>query len=159
MQKEILELITKQATVQDIKTLWQSTKKSINITGLTETVKAGFLCAIKETLNHKGNMTILVTNRDDIRIWRRELLYFYPDLEVRELYPVNFLQDRVETKNQEVMAERIAALELMLKGTPGVVFVTAEAFIQKLPETEGLLEKNLSLSLGEVEDREEILAK
>ena len=159
MQKEILELITKQATVQDIKTLWQSTKKSINITGLTETVKAGFLCAIKETLNHKGNMTILVTNRDDIRIWRRELLYFYSDLEVRELYPVNFLQDRVETKNQEVMAERIAALELMLKGTPGVVFVTAEAFIQKLPETEGLLEKNLSLSLGEVEDREEILAK
>ncbi len=143
--------------MQDIKTMWQTASKTINITGLTETVKAGFLCAIRSVLANEGNLTILVANRDDIRRWRRELLYFYPDLEVRELYPVNFLQERVETKNQEVMAERVTALGIMLKEMPGIVFVTAEAFVQKLPTAKTFLQKNLALSLGEVEDREEIL--
>ena len=159
MQKEILELLVKQPTVQDISTLWATSKKTINITGLTETVKAGFLCAIKEALTNKGTLVLLVTNRDDIRIWRRELLYFYPDLTVKELYPVNFLQGQIEAKNQEIMAERVAALEMLLKNQEGIVFVTAEAFLQKLPEAEHFLEKSLALSLGEVEDRENILAQ
>ena len=159
MQKEILALLEKQATVQDIKTLWQSANKTINITGLTETVKAGFLCAIKEALGHTGSMVILVTNRDEVRSFRRELLYFYPVAEVRELYPVDFLNGKVEAKSQEVQAERIAALEIMLKDKPGFVFVTAEAFIQKMPEPKNMLQADLSLSLGEVEDRENILAR
>ena len=148
MAQELLNLIQKIKTVGDVATLWQSGHKSINLTGLTGSAKAGFLCALKEKLSYNGPLIFLVSNRDEERAIKREILTYYPDMASLELYPASFVGGKVETKNEEVGAERIAALEALLKAKPVLVFVTAEAFIQKLPDISFLEQYKLVLQVG-----------
>jgi len=148
MTQELLNLIQQIKTVGDVTTLWQSGHKSINLTGLTGSAKAGFLCALKEKLSYNGPLIFLVSNRDEERAIKREILTYYPDMASLELYPASFVGGKVETKNEEVGAERIAALEALLKAKPVLVFVTAEAFIQKLPDISFLEQYKLVLQVG-----------
>ena len=148
MAQELLNLIQQIKTVGDVATLWQSGHKSINLTGLTGSAKAGFLCALKEKLSYNGPLIFLVSNRDEERAIKREILTYYPDMASLELYPATFVGGKVETKNEEVGAERIAALEALLKAKPVLVFVTAEAFIQKLPDISFLEQYKLVLQVG-----------
>ena len=148
MTQELLNLIQQIKTVGDVTTLWQSGHKSINLTGLTGSAKAGFLCALKEKLSYNGPLVFLVANRDEERAIKREILTYYPDMASLELYPASFVGGKVETKNEEVGAERIAALEALLKAKPVLVFVTAEAFIQKLPDISFLEQYKLVLQVG-----------
>jgi len=148
MTQELLNLIQQIKTVGDVATLWQSGHKSINLTGLTGSAKAGFLCALKEKLSYNGPLVFLVANRDEERAIKREILTYYPDMASLELYPASFVGGKVETKNEEVGAERIAALEALLKAKPVLVFVTAEAFIQKLPDISFLEQYKLVLQVG-----------
>ena len=53
---------------------------------------------------------ILTVNRESIRAQRRELAHFYPDLAMRELYPASLIHGQVDTRNEQVKAERAAAL-------------------------------------------------
>ena len=158
MQNEFLALLKRIRILSDIATMWQAGKKTINVTGLGEHVKTGFLCALQENMGLQGALIFLVPRREDIRSYRRELNYFYPDLVMRELYPANLLTGKVDAKNQEIMAERISALELIRAQAKSIVFVTAEAFVQKLPTPDSLFKDNLALLVGMEVEQEEILS-
>lgn len=41
-----------------------------------------------------------------MRLLRRELTPFYPDQAMRELYPLGLIHGEIDTRNEEVMAER-----------------------------------------------------
>ena len=94
------------------------------------------LCALQETVQAAQTLVILTVNRESIRAQRRELAHFYPDLAMRELYPASLIHGQVDTRNEQVMAERAAALEMIVRKEPGIIFATAEAAIQKLPQPE-----------------------
>lgn len=84
-----------------------------------------------------------------MRLLRRELTPFYPDQAMRELYPLGLIHGEIDTRNEEVMAERAAALEMILKKEAAIIFVTAEAAIQKLPRPDGLLRDSITLTHGD----------
>jgi len=158
MQNEFLTLLKKINSIQDVAAMWQSGEKTINITGLVGPVKTGFLCALKEVVKLQGPLIFLVPRREDIRVYLRELNYFYPDMPMRELYPASLITANIDAKNQELLAERIGALELMRTAKSSVIFVTAEAFVQKLPKPDSIFKDNLVLMVGEEIEQEETLA-
>lgn len=137
--------------------MWQSGRKSVSLTGLTGSVKAGFLCALKAKLKDKGPAVVLVANREEERTVKRELLALVPNMPMLELYPQNLIGGKIESRNEEASAERISALEAILKGKEAVVFVTAEAFIQKLPDRSFLEKNKLYIKVGERLPREDLL--
>lgn len=51
-------------------------------------------------------LIILTPRREDVRLLRRELTPFYPDQAMRELYPLGLIHGEIDTRNEEVMAER-----------------------------------------------------
>ena len=67
MQNEFLALLKRIRILSDIATMWQAGKKTINVTGLGEHVKTGFLCALQENMGLQGALIFLVPRREDIR--------------------------------------------------------------------------------------------
>ncbi|MDD4320667.1 MAG: transcription-repair coupling factor [Acidaminococcaceae bacterium] len=157
MRNELLALLKKITIISDIAAIWQAGKKSINITGLGGPVKTGLLCALKDNIGLQGPLIFLLPRRDDIRSYRRELNYFYPDLAMRELYPADLLAAKFDAQSKELLAERISALELIRTQEKSIIFVTAEAFVQKLPKPESLFKDNLVLRVGMEIEQEEVL--
>ena len=149
MTNQLTKLLQQEKNVQDAAGLWKKKAGPIQLTGLTGSVKAGFLCALEETLQPARPLVILTVNRESIRAQRRELAYFYPDLAMRELYPASLIHGQVDTRNEQIMAERAAALEMIVRKEPGIIFATAEAAIQKLPAPESLVRENLKLAVGQ----------
>lgn len=149
MTNTLTKLLQQEKNVREGADLWQKTPGPLQLTGLTGSVKAGFLCALQETVQAAQPLVILTVNRESIRAQRRELAHFYPDLAMRELYPASLIHGQVDTRNEQVMAERAAALEMIVRKEPGIIFATAEAAIQKLPQPESLVRENLKLAVGQ----------
>jgi len=149
MANELTKLLLQEKNVQEAGELWKKATGPVNLTGLTASVKAGFLCALQEMTKAAPPLIFLTVNREAIRGLRRELAYFYPDLAMRELYPASLIHGQVDTRNEQVLAERAAALEMIYKKEPGIIFVTAEAAIQKLPQPESLVRENIKLAPGQ----------
>lgn len=149
MTNTLTKLLQQEKNVREGADLWQKTPGPLQLTGLTGSVKAGFLCALQETVQAAQTLVILTVNRESIRAQRRELAHFYPDLAMRELYPASLIHGQVDTRNEQVMAERAAALEMIVRKEPGIIFATAEAAIQKLPQPESLVRENLKLAVGQ----------
>lgn len=76
------------------------------------------LCALQTFGKASDPLIILTPRREDVRLLRRELTPFYPDQAMRELYPLGLIHGEIDTRNEEVMAERAAALEMILKKKP-----------------------------------------
>lgn len=146
MANELTKLLLQEKNVQEAGELWQKAAGPVNVTGLTASVKAGFLCALQEWTKAAPPLIFLTVNREAIRGLRRELAYFYPDLAMRELYPASLIHGQVDTRNEQVLAERAAALEMIYKKEEGIIFVTAEAAIQKLPQPDSLVRENIVLA-------------
>jgi transcription-repair coupling factor (superfamily II helicase) len=157
MNNELIQLLLQEKNTKKGIALWGKNKGPLTITGLTGSVKAGFLCALQKGGKAEEPLVILTANRENVRALRRELTYFYPDAPMRELYPASLIHGPIDTRNEEVMAERAASLEMICKKEPGIIFVTAEAAIQKLPLPEGLLGESLSLSQGDERDRDVLI--
>lgn len=148
MGDKFLRLLTTTKCVNELAAAWRQ-GHSLNISGLAGPVKPGLLCALKQVLNVSGAFVFLVPQRDSIREYRRVLNYFFPTLTALELYPANLSDTQVDTKNKELLAERLAALQLLEQHKNGVVFVTAEAFLQKLPEPLDVQGTSLTFKLGQ----------
>lgn len=159
MTNQLTKLLQQEKNVRDAAGLWKENAGPIQLTGLTGSVKAGFLCALEETLQPSRPLVILTVNRESIRAQRRELAYFYPDLAMRELYPASLIHGQVDTRNEQIMAERAAALEMIVRKEPGIIFATAEAAIQKLPAPESLVRENLKLAVGQEIDQDLVVEK
>ena len=113
MANELTKLLLQEKNVQEAGELWKKATGPVNLTGLTASVKAGFLCALQEMTKAAPPLIFLTVNREAIRGLRRELAYFYPELAMRELYPASLIHGQVDTRNEQVLAERAAALEMI----------------------------------------------
>ncbi|WP_432641789.1 transcription-repair coupling factor [Acidaminococcus sp.] len=159
MANELTKLLLQEKNVQEAGELWKKSTGPVNLTGLTASVKAGFLCALQELTKAAPPLILLTVNRETIRGLRRELAYFYPDLAMRELYPASLIHGQVDTRNEQVLAERAAALEMIYKKEEGVIFVTAEAAIQKLPQPESLVRENIKLAPNQEIEQAQVVEK
>lgn len=159
MLTELIRYLQNVKTVQAGARLWQDHPGPVLYTGLTSSVKAGFLCTLQGLVKAKPPLVIFTANRDGIRSLRRELAYFYPEMAMRELYPANLIHGQVDTRNEEVQAERAAALEMICRQEEGIIFITAEAAIQKMPPPASLLQENIKLSAGLDIDQNKVVEK
>ena len=159
MANELTKLLLQEKNVQEAGKLWKESTGPVNLTGLTASVKAGFLCALQELTKAAPPLILLTVNRETIRGLRWELAYFYPDLAMRELYPASLIHGQVDTRNEQVLAERAAALEMIYKKEEGIIFVTAEAAIQKLPQPESLVRENIKLAPNQEIEQAQVVEK
>lgn len=132
-------------------------RKSVILTGLSTSGKSAFLAAEKELLG-QGSLVLLVTSREEIRNYRRELHYFFPQLPIQELYPVSLPRVQVDTQSLELQAGRAAALRFMQGEEQGIVFITAEAFLQRQQASLGGSDK-LVLSVGQEIEQQKVLER
>ncbi|MEG0969542.1 MAG: transcription-repair coupling factor, partial [Acidaminococcaceae bacterium] len=159
MQKEFTALLQKLQSVQEAVSLLEKGRQGINLTGLSGTAKSSFLAAVLQLRSQGGVAVLLVARREDIRDYRRELAYFFPELAMQELYPANLVTVRAEAKNQEILAERVLALRTLHGENSGLVFITAEALMQKLPVPTGLFTQKLVVSVGEELEQGQLIAQ
>lgn len=128
------------------------------ITGLSGSSKPVFFAALHELLGKKGALVIITATREDIRAYRRELNYFYPELPMQELYPAVIPRLLVETQNLELQAGRTAALRIMQGEEQGIVFITAEALLQRQPAPAASVSRYLELSVGGEYEQSQVVA-
>lgn len=159
MRNEFVSLIQQIKSVQEAGQTLRTGEKGVNIYGLAGTQKSCFLAALAGLRKNNGPLVFLLSRRDEIRDYRRELNYLYPELPMQELYPDNFMRVNADAKSQEVVAARIMALRIMHGESFGIVFVTAEALLQKLPAVDSIFTQNLAVKLGEEIEQEPLISK
>ena len=147
MKKRLLERIAAIKELQDAAALYKN-KKGCVLTGLNGTIKALYLCALKETLR-AGTLVLLVSGRDAVREYRQTFGYLYPDMPMQEFYPTNLPRVLADSRNLEIQAGRAAALRLIAGEEKGIVFVTAEALLQKQARPSDLSQNCLEIAIGE----------
>lgn len=125
--------------------------------GLSGTAKATFIAALDSLLANQGSLVFLVSGRDVIREYRQTLGYFYPDLPLQELYPTNLPRVQAESRNLEIRAGRAAALRLIRGEEKGIVFVTAEALLQKQARPQSVEAATIEIKVGQILDRQAFL--
>ena len=135
MKKRLLERLAAVKELKAVAALYKKRKGCV-LSGLDGTVKALYL------------LVLLVSGREAVREYRQTLAYLYPELPVLEFYPTNLPRVQADSRNLEIQAGRAAALRLIAGEEPGVVFVTAEALLQKLPRPSGVTENSLEISVG-----------
>lgn len=159
MMNELIRLLGREKTTKEGIQAWQKASGPLTVTGLSGSIKAGFLGALQTFGKASDPLIILTPRREDVRLLRRELTPFYPDQAMRELYPLGLIHGEIDTRNEEVMAERAAALEMILKKEAAIIFVTAEAAIQKLPRPDGLLRDSITLTHGDEKNRDKLIER
>ena len=133
--------------------------KGVALSGLDGTAKPVFLAALRSLVETAGTLVFVVSGRDAVREYRQALSWLYPDLPMQELYPVNLPRVQAETQNLEVQAGRAAALRLIHNEEAGIVFVTAEAWMQRLPNPEGFAKGTLEIAKGKDFDQSGLIEK
>ncbi|MHC1717428.1 MAG: transcription-repair coupling factor [Acidaminococcaceae bacterium] len=159
MRDELISLIKKIEIVREAGEALLAGAKGLNIFGLADTQKGCFLAALAGLRKNNGPLVFLLPGRDEVRNYRRELNYFYPEQEMLELYPENLTQVRADAKNQEVAAARIMALRAMHAAGFSITFVTAESLLQRLPAAEAIFNSNLVVKVEDVVEQETLIAK
>ena len=159
MRDELISLIKKIDIVREAGEALLTGAKALNIFGLADTQKGCFLAALAGLRKNNGPLVFLLPGRDEVRNYRRELNYFYPEQEMLELYPENLTQVRADAKNQEVAAARIMALRAMHAKDFSITFVTAESLLQRLPAAEAIFNSNLVVKVEDVVEQETLIAK
>ena len=159
MRDELISLIKKIDIVREAGEALLTGAKALNIFGLADTQKGCFLAALAGLRKNNGPLVFLLPGRDEVRNYRRELNYFYPEQEMLELYPENLTQVRADAKNQEVAAARIMALRAIHAKDFSITFVTAESLLQRLPAAEAIFNSNLVVKVEDVVEQETLIAK
>lgn len=105
-------LVNKVAAVKEVRQAaeYQKKKQACILTGLAGSSKPVFFAAADKLLGGKGSMAFITASREEIRTYRRELNYLYPDLPMQELYPVSLPRVQADTQSLELQAGRAAAL-------------------------------------------------
>ncbi|MBO5993458.1 MAG: transcription-repair coupling factor, partial [Acidaminococcaceae bacterium] len=157
MKERLLERV---AAVKELKAAaaLYKTKKGCVLSGLDGTVKALYLCALKQAVE-AGTLVLMVAGRDAVREYRQTLGYLYPDLPVQEFYPTNLPRVQADSRNLEIQAGRAAALRMIAGEEKGVVFVTAEALLQKQARPSGLSRSSLDITVGATLEQGQFMEK
>lgn len=158
MRNELISLVQQINSVREAGCALAAGAKGLNIYGLADTQKSCFLVALAGLRKKNGPLVFLLPGRDEVRNFRRELNYFYPEQMMQELYPDNLTRIKADAKSQEVAAERIMALRSMHDDEFGIAFVTAEALLQKLPAADCIFTHNLLVRVEEEVEQEKLIA-
>ncbi|MBQ7317907.1 MAG: transcription-repair coupling factor [Phascolarctobacterium sp.] len=152
-------LVDKLALVEEVKQVagYQKKQEACIVTGLGGSSKPVFCVALDKILGEVGSLALILASREEIRFYRRELNYFYPDLPMQEFYPVNLPRVQADTQSLEIQAGRAAALRFLQGEERGVVFITAEALQQKQFAPRGF-NKHLLIKVGEEREQQEVIA-
>ena len=156
-----LQLLKAVGAVKEARTaaeLWQK-GRGCSLTGISGAAKTVFLAALDRLLPEQGSLVFLVSGRDDIREYRRTLNAFYSDLLMQELYPIDLPRVQADSRNREVQAGRVAAMRILQGEERGIVFVTAEALLQKLPVPQQVLGSVVVVTLGQQLEQQEMLTR
>ena len=132
-------------------------KQSCILTGLAGSSKPVFFAAVDKLLASKGSIAVITASREEIRAYRRELNYLYPELPMQELYPVSLPRVQADTQSLELQAGRAAALRFLAGEERGIVFITAEALQQKQLRPSSVSTKVLKLAVGEEHEQQNII--
>lgn len=132
-------------------------KQATVITGLSGSCKSVFLAALDILLGREGSIVICTATREEIRNYRRELNYLYPDTAMQELYPVDLPRVQADTQSLELQAGRSAALRFLKGEEKGIVFITAEALQQKQLRPGSIEDKFLQIEVGQQYDQRKVL--
>ena len=153
-------IIDKLKYIKELKELavYQQEKKTCVVTGLSGSCKSAFFAALEQVMG-EGSIAVVTANRDDIRSYRREFNYFYPDLPMQELYPADLPRVQAETQNLEVQAGRTAALRFLKGEEQGIVFITAEAWQQKQLHPGSVEDKFIVLEVGRQCEQRTVIEK
>ena len=156
MKLQLLDAIGAITEARNAAELWQQ-GRGCSLTGLSGAAKTVFLAALDRLLPEQGSLVFLLSGRDDIREYRRTLNCFYSDLLMQELYPVDLPRVQADSRNRELQAGRVAALRILQGEEQGIVFVTAEALLQKLPVPQQVLGSGVVVTLGQQLEQQERL--
>lgn len=137
---------------------YQKNKQACILTGLAGSSKPVFFAAVDKLLGARGSLAFITASREEVRAYRRELSYLYPELAMQELYPVGLPRVQADTQSLELQAGRAAALRLLAGEERGIVFITAEALQQKQLRPSGISNKTLQLAVGEQYEQSELIA-
>ena len=130
-------LVNKVAAVKEVRQAAEYQRKTgLYLTGLAGSSKPVFFAAADKLLGGKGSMAFVTASREEIRTYRRELNYLYPDLPMQELYPVSLPRVQADTQSLELQAGRAAALRFLSGEERGIVFITAEGAAAKATASE-----------------------
>lgn len=142
-------IVEKLADLKEIKQLeaYQKENKASVVTGLSGSCKSVFLAALHKGCSC-GSMAVFTATREEIRTYRREFSYLYPELPMQELYPVDLPRVQAETQSLELQAGRTAALRFLKGEEQGIVFITAEAWQQKQFKPSSIDEQVLTIAVG-----------
>jgi len=153
-------LVNKVACVREAEqaAAYQKNKQACILTGLAGSSKPVFFAAVDKLVGARGSLAFITASREEVRAYRRELSYLYPELTMQELYPVSLPRVQADTQSLEVQAGRAAALRLLAGEERGIVFITAEALQQKQLRPSGISNKTLQLAVGEQHEQHELIA-
>lgn len=138
---------------------YQKQQQACILTGLSGSNKSVFLSALDKACGGQGSLALFVATREEIRAYRREFNYLYPDVPMQELYPVDLPRVQADTQSLELQAGRTAALRFLKGEEKGIVFITAEAWQQKQFPPQSLDEQQLLIKAGAVCEQQELVKK
>lgn len=137
--------------------VYQQQKQTVILTGLSGSNKSVFLSALDQACGAQGSVAIFVATREEMRAYRRELNYLYPEVPMQELYPVDLPRVQADTQSLELQAGRAAALRFLQGEEKGIVFITAEAWQQKQFQPGSLDDQKVLLQVGCSYDQQKLL--
>lgn len=148
----------KLAELKEVKQLgsYQKENKASVVTGLSGSCKSVFLAALGKACRY-SSIAVIAATREELRSYRREFSYLYPELPLQELYPVDLPRVQADTQSLEIQAGRTAALRFLKGEEQGIVFITAEAWQQKQLQPESIDEKVLLLKVGGQYEQQAVL--
>lgn len=146
MKNLIVEKLADLKEIKQLKACQKENKASV-VTGLSGSCKSVFLAALHKGCSC-GSMAVFTATREEIRTYRREFSYLYPELPMQELYPVDLPRVQAETQSLELQAGRTAALRFLKGEEQGIVFITAEAWQQKQFKPSSIDEQVLTIAVG-----------
>lgn len=156
MQNIVVNAVRASEDVQTALALHKK-NKGVNLTGLANSVKSVFSVALAQGLNACGKVFCVAT-RDEIKSYRAELEYLFPKETIVELYPRDLLKVRSESQSLEVATARASAFRIMRGEAAGVIFVTAEALLQRQSNMQSEAVP-LQLAVGDNHDQTVLIEK
>ena len=156
MENLLLKQVAQVVEVQRAAELHKN-KQSCVLTGLAASSKPVFFAAVDKLCGATGSLAFITSSREEIRAYRRELNYFYPDLPMQELYPVSLPRVQADTQSLELQAGRAAALRFLQGEERGIVFITAEALQQRQLRPSGMGGNSLLLTVAQVVEQQDVL--
>ena len=156
MKERILQRVCETEELKQAALLHEKGKGCV-LTGLDGTIKPLYLAALNEALPDAGTLVLVTAGREAVREYRQTLGFLYPEWPMQEFYPYGLPRVLADRRNLEIQAGRSAALRMIAGEERGIVFVTAEALLQKQARPSGVAGQSLIVTPGEKTEQERIL--